>query len=95
MIEQSDATDKLATRDELVEIIKKETVGLSFTRGSMNQLCAPSRGEGPPVEGYIGRRPFYSVKKGLAWAQNRLRKRPYQLHPAPAAQKLEEAHPEP
>jgi hypothetical protein len=74
------APDRLVTREELRAIIK-ETVGLTFTHGTMNQLCAPSRGEGPPIEGFIGRRPFYSVQKGIAWARQRLRQQPYVLHP--------------
>jgi hypothetical protein len=73
--------DKFVTRGELLDIIKQVT-GLTFTPGTMNQLCSPARGEGPEVEGYIGRRPFYSVKKGLAWAKQRLRHEPYRLHPS-------------
>jgi hypothetical protein len=76
-----EAPDKLVTRDELIEIIKQET-GLRFTPGTMAQICAPSRGEGPPVEGYLGKRPIYSARKGVAWARSRLRPKPHTVHPA-------------
>jgi hypothetical protein len=76
--------DKLVTRDKLLEIIKDET-GLCFTPGTMDQLCAPSRGEGPPIEGYLGKRPIYSRNKGIAWARARLRAQPYRLHPRNSA----------
>jgi hypothetical protein len=72
--------DKLVTRAELIEIIKEET-GLRFTPGTMAQICAPSRGEGPEIEGYLGKRPIYSVKKGIAWARSRLRSKPHAVHP--------------
>jgi hypothetical protein len=76
--------DRLVTRDELVKYLND--AGFPLTRGTMSQLCAPSRSEGPAPEGYWGRRPVYSLKNGLAWAQQRLRRAPYRIHPATEAE---------
>jgi hypothetical protein len=75
-----DATDRLVLREELRKAIKDDT-GLDIPRGTMDQWCSPSRGEGPPVKGYLGRRPLYSVKEGIAWALSRVRPEPYRRHP--------------
>jgi hypothetical protein len=75
-----DDDDKLIARDELPTVIREAT-GLKLTPGTLNKLCSPSRGEGPPVEGYVGRRPFYSTKKTIEWAMNRLRPERHILHP--------------
>jgi hypothetical protein len=66
-----DATDRLVLREELRKAIKDDT-GVDIPRGTMDQWCSPSRGEGPPVKGYLGRRPLYSVKEGIAWALSRV-----------------------
>ena len=75
-----DSDDRLCTRDELRRVIK-EVTGVDISRGTMNQLCSPSRGEGPPVEGWLGRRPLYSASRGVEWAKGRLQSKPYRVHP--------------
>ncbi len=75
----SPSDELLVTRDQLLVYIK-ELIGLTISTSTMNQLCAPSRGEGPPVRGYVGRRPYYHLGEGLEWARQRLRPSPYALH---------------
>jgi hypothetical protein len=92
---RSDAgQDRLVRREEL-RLFLKDKLGFPLTAGTFAQLCSPARSEGPPIAGYWGRSPLYRLSEGMDWAQNRLRKRPDQLHPTPAAKKLEEAHPGP
>jgi hypothetical protein len=87
--EKSDATTErpvelpppeLVTREELRQHLIK--IGYPITAGTLNQLCAPSRNEGPPVAGYWGARAVYRLKDGLAWAHARLQHKPYRVHPA-------------
>jgi hypothetical protein len=79
--EQAGKTEnKYATREELRQHIA-DVLGIEFSPGTMNQLCMPSRGEGPPVAGYIGKKPFYRLEEGIAWARSRLRPRKYVQHP--------------
>jgi hypothetical protein len=80
-----DNSDRLATRDELRAIIKDAT-GIEFSRGTLDQLCSPSRNEGPRVAGWLGRRPLYSVSEGIAWARARLRPVRYRVHPVAEAE---------
>jgi hypothetical protein len=83
---RSDAgLDRLVMREEL-RLFLREKLGFPLSAGTMNQLCSPARGEGPPIAGYWGRSPLYRLSEGVDWAQNRLRKRPYQLHPAPCSE---------
>jgi hypothetical protein len=70
---------KSGTREQLRQFLVSE--GYPLTRGTFDQLCAPARGEGPPIEGYWGQRAIYDFTKGLAWARGRLRHKPYVLHP--------------
>jgi hypothetical protein len=70
----SDRPNRLVTRDELHEEINKAVapVGLS----TIEKLCMPSRGEGPPVAAWCpgrgrNRRPLYDLPVGLDWARRR------------------------
>jgi hypothetical protein len=72
---------KYLTRDETREYLR--SFGFPIARGTFNQLCAPSRGEGPPVAaiwpGGVGRhegRPLYDPVAALAWAEARLKPAP-------------------
>jgi hypothetical protein len=81
------APELLMRREQLREYLAN--LGYPLTRGTFAQLCAPSRGEGPPVWGYWGRSPVYRASDGLQWARARLRQTRYRLHPV---QKTEETH---
>ena len=68
------------TRDELREELRAR--GFPIGKTTFDKLCAPSVGQGPPVEAYWpGRRndrPLYTLANGLAWAESRLLKSPKQ-----------------
>ena len=75
-----DDDDKLIARDDLPMVIHEAT-GLKLAPGTLNKLCSPARAEGPPIEGYLGKRPYYSRKKSIEWARQRLRPARHVLHP--------------
>lgn len=69
---------KYLTRNETWKYLC--SFGFPIARGTFNQLCAPSRGEGPPIAriwpggaGRHGCRPLYDPQAALAWAEARLR----------------------
>jgi hypothetical protein len=72
--------DTVCFREQLPEIIERAT-GIRIRMGTLNQLCAPARNEGPEVEGWLGHRPLYSARKAIEWAKNRIRPAPYRVHP--------------
>jgi hypothetical protein len=63
------------TRDELHALLRE--CGFPIGRGTLDKLCAPSCGEGPPVAAtWPGRRydrPLYDPAAAIAWAENRLK----------------------
>jgi hypothetical protein len=65
------AGEALLTRDQLLDLLNAN--GIPIGHSTLVKLCAPSCGEGPPIEAWWGKRPLYSAKKGLAWAYARLR----------------------
>jgi hypothetical protein len=59
------------TRSQLCSFLNER--GYPIGESTLNKLCAPSRGEGPPIAKWWGKRPLYTPGSGLAWAQNRAR----------------------
>jgi len=59
----------LLTRRELVQFFRDNEFPISS--GTLDQLCAPSRGEGPPLAGVWGGKGFYDPVRALAWAHSR------------------------
>jgi hypothetical protein len=57
------------TRRELVEYLRANGYPISFS--TLNRLCAPSCGAGPPMAGTWGGRAFYDPARALAWARLR------------------------
>lgn len=47
--------------------------GIPISDSTLNKMCAPSRGDGPPVDGWWGPYPLYDLDAGIAWAEGRLR----------------------
>jgi len=43
---------------------------------TLNKLSAPSVGQGPPIEGYLGRRPLYDFDKFADWALRLIKPQP-------------------
>lgn len=70
---------EMGTRDVLRDFLVAQ--GYPLTKGTLNQLCAPARGEGPPSCGFWGRRKIYNLRQGLEWARERVREKPYAVHP--------------
>jgi hypothetical protein len=61
--------DRHRTRRELAEYLSAN--GYDISIHSLNRLCAPSCGEGPPLVGVWGGKGFYEVGRALAWARSR------------------------
>lgn len=59
------------TRSQLGKFLRQQ--GFPIGESTLDKLCAPSRGEGPPVEKWWGSRPLYTEEGGLAWAMARTR----------------------
>ncbi len=66
------------TRTGLLTLFQEQ--GLPITKGTLDKLCAPSCGKGPPVAsiwpGGAGRhpgRPLYEAEAGLKWVEERLK----------------------
>jgi hypothetical protein len=57
------------TRQELVEYLRSNGYPISFS--TLNRLCAPSCGAGPPMAGTWGGRAFYDAVRALKWAHSR------------------------
>ena len=57
------------TRRELAEYLCEHNFPIS--RASLNRLCAPSCGEGPPPAGCWSNQWFYDPVRALAWAHDR------------------------
>ena len=62
---------KLMTRSQLGEFLRER--GYPIGDSTLDKLCAPARGEGPPIAKMWGKRPLYTERDGLAWAQSRTR----------------------
>jgi hypothetical protein len=60
------------TRRELVEYLAEN--GYPISLHSLNRLCAPSCGEGPPLIGVWGGKGFYNPGRALVWARSRFGK---------------------
>jgi hypothetical protein len=68
---------KYLTRDDLYELLRGH--GYPIDRSTLDKLCMPSCGEGPPVAAYwpgagANQRPLYEAETALAWAESRLRR---------------------
>jgi hypothetical protein len=61
--------DHRLTRRELTDYLGAE--GYPISLHSLNRLCAPSCGEGPPLLGVWGGKAFYDAACALAWARSR------------------------
>jgi hypothetical protein len=57
------------TRRQLVEYLGAH--GFPISLHSLNRLCAPSCGEGPPLVGVWGGKGFYDPAGALVWARGR------------------------
>jgi hypothetical protein len=66
---------RLRTRDGLYDLLRENNFPLG--RSTLDKLCMPSRGEGPPVAawwpGRGGDRPLYETTTSLDWAKNLLK----------------------
>lgn len=65
----TDAKAALLTREQLRQRLNER--GYVISSGYFQQLCLPSRNEGPPVAKWWGKRPLYDLEAGLAWAESR------------------------
>jgi hypothetical protein len=63
---------KRLTRKQLAAFLRDEH-GYPLSDSTLNKLCMPTVGEGPPVAGWWGSRPLYDPGEGVAWAEARLK----------------------
>ena len=61
------------TRAQL-RVFLNDELGVPIGEATLDKLCAPKVGQGPPVEAWWGKRPLYSRAAARAWAQGRLKK---------------------
>jgi hypothetical protein len=63
---------RYVTRDKLHKLLNEN--GFPFGKSTLDKLCAPACGQGPPVAALWGAklRPLYDPEIGLEWAKNRL-----------------------
>jgi hypothetical protein len=59
------------TRRQLVRFLRHH--GYPITLSTITKLCAPSRGEGPPMAGLWAKRALYDRETALQWARSRMR----------------------
>jgi hypothetical protein len=73
----SDLPTRPVTRDELYTLLREH--GIPIGRSTLDKMCMPSRGEGPPVAAWWpGRgknqyRPLYDPTAALNWARGLLK----------------------
>jgi hypothetical protein len=61
----------LMTRRQLVPFLNAN--GIPITWSTLNKLCAPRVGQGPPIAAYWGNKKLYAPQPSLDWARSRLR----------------------
>jgi hypothetical protein len=66
-----EATKPLMTRRQIGAYLRAN--GFPIGDGTLMKLCAPARGEGPPVSAWLGNRALHDPDAALAWARSRLR----------------------
>ncbi len=79
-------TQPLMTRFQVLEFVRDE-LGIPLSLTTLEKMCMPSVGKGPPVAGMWSRRPLYDREAVRAWALE-LARAPHRLSrpgPAPAA----------
>jgi hypothetical protein len=76
----SDLPERFLTRAEMHKLLIERGYPVGF--GTLEKLCSPAIGQGPPVAAFWpGRRndrPLYDPAQALAWAEHRLLKSPKQ-----------------
>ena len=60
---------QFVTRDELRQFLKEN--GFPFGKSTLDKLCAPACGQGPPIAALWGgkKRPLYDPQVGIEWAK--------------------------
>jgi hypothetical protein len=58
------------TRRQLAARLRE--LGYPIGDSTLDKLCMPSIGGGPPVCGYWGKRPLYEEGSSVAWAESKL-----------------------
>jgi hypothetical protein len=64
-------TKRRLTRPQLAEFLSERGYPISYS--TLEKLCIPSAGKGPPDCGKWGKRPLYCPDEAIAWAEARLR----------------------
>jgi hypothetical protein len=58
------------TRKQVGEFLRDH--GFPIGNGTLNRICSPKQGKGPPVAGWWNGRPLYDADAVLAWAEARI-----------------------
>jgi hypothetical protein len=61
----------LMTRQQLLEHLNKS--GYPIGESTLDKLCMPSNGGGPPVRVWWGKRALYDSDEAIKWAEGRCR----------------------
>ena len=62
------------TRRQVGQLLRDN--GFPIGDGTLDRICSPAQGKGPPVSKYWNARPLYDADEVLAWAEARLTDQP-------------------
>jgi hypothetical protein len=68
----------LMTRKQLVPFLNAN--GIPITWSTLNKLCAPRVGQGPPVAAWWGNKSLHEPGASLEWARSMLRDRRFDIN---------------
>jgi hypothetical protein len=66
------AEKKYLTQKEIGPFLRER--GYPFGNSTIDKLCSPAIGEGPPVAAWLNKRPLRTPEACIAWAESRLSK---------------------
>jgi hypothetical protein len=62
------------TRRQMGQLLRDH--GFPIGDGTLDRICSPAQGKGPPVAGWWNGRPLYDRDEVLAWAEARITDQP-------------------
>jgi hypothetical protein len=67
-----ETNEPFMTRAQLHAFLNQE-VGMPIGMSTLEKLCIPSVGDGPPVAAWWNKRPLYRRADARAWAEKRMK----------------------
>jgi hypothetical protein len=65
---------KRLTRKQMGKLLREH--GFPIGDGTLDRICSPAQGKGPPIAGWWNGRLLYDPDEALAWAEARITDRP-------------------